>query len=289
MTVTVDEHSGCCNGVRRAIEQAERCLAGGERLYCLGAIVHNNAEMERLAGMGMQTIGIAEFSALRDATVLIRAHGEPPSTYSAAAANHLKLVDCTCPVVLRIQKEIAATYHRLSSVGGQIVIFGKSGHAEVNGLVGQADGMAVVVENLSDLLSKIAGGVVRTDVPVAVFSQTTRNPQEYASVCSCLRERCREITVHDTICRQVSSRHSHLGKFAAEHDVIVFVCGRESSNGRVLFDLCRSVNPRSYSVEFSSEIRAEWFSPDDSVGICGATSTPGRQLEACRSHIERLF
>lgn len=288
MTVTVDEHSGCCNGVRRAIEQAEKCLAGGERLYCLGAIVHNNAEMERLSGMGMQTIGIADFSTLRDATVLIRAHGEPPSTYLTAAANHLKLVDCTCPVVLSIQKEIAATYRRLSSVGGQIVIFGKVGHAEVNGLVGQSDGTAVVVESLSDLLSKITGGVIRTDVPVEIFSQTTKNPQEYAAVCSCLQEWCRVVTVHDTICRQVSSRHLHLGKFAEEHDVIVFVCGRESSNGRILFELCRSVNPRSYSVEWYSEIQAGWFSPGDSVGICGATSTPRRQLEACRGYIEGM-
>lgn len=289
MTVTIDEYSGCCNGVRRAIEQAEKCLSGGERLYCLGAIVHNNAEIERLAGMGMQTIDIAGFSALRDATVLIRAHGEPPSTYLTAAANNLKLVDCTCPVVLKIQKEIAETYRRLKSVGGQIVIFGKQGHAEVNGLVGQSDGNAVVVENLSDLLSKIEGGSILTDAPVALFSQTTKNPREYAEIRRCLQERCLEVTVHDTICRQVSSRHPHLERFAAEHDVIVFVCGGESSNGRILFNLCRSVNPRSYRVEFASEIQAGWFSHGDSVGICGATSTPGRQLEACRRHIEKLL
>lgn len=289
MTVTIDEHSGCCNGVRRAIEQAEKCLTGGELLYCLGAIVHNNAEITRLAGMGMRTVDIEGFSVLRDATVLIRAHGEPPSTYRMAAEHNLKLVDCTCPVVLKIQKEIAATYRRLSPLGGQVVIFGKSGHAEVNGLVGQADGNAVVVESLSDLLSKISDGVVRSDVPVAVFSQTTKNPVEYGAVCDRLQGYCRELVVHDTICRQVSSRHPHLERFAAEHDVIIFVCGRESSNGKNLFHLCRSVNPRSHRVEFSSEILSEWFSSGDSVGICGATSTPMRQLEACRSHIEGLF
>jgi len=289
MIVAIDEHSGCCNGVRRAIEQAEKCLAGGERLYCLGAIVHNGAEINRLSGMGMQTVDIAGFSALRDATVLIRAHGEPPSTYRTAVANNLKLVDCTCPVVLKIQKEIADTYSRLSSLGGRIVIFGKSGHAEVNGLVGQSDGTAVVVENLPDLLSKLSDGIIRTDVPIAVFSQTTKDPQEYAQVCGCLRDRCSELTVHDTICRQVSSRLPHLEKFAADHDVIIFVCGRDSSNGKNLFNLCKCRNPRSYNVEDSSEIRAEWFTDSDSVGICGATSTPRRQLEACRDHIEKLF
>lgn len=285
MTVTIDEHSGCCHGVRRAIEQAEKFLSEDGVLYCLGAIVHNGAEMARLSDMGMRTVDIGGFSALRDADVLIRAHGEPPSTYSTAAEHNLRLIDCTCPVVLRIQKQIAATYRELAPAGGQILIYGKAGHAEVNGLVGQSDGTAVVVQGVGDLLSKLSDCTVRTDVPTAIFSQTTMDPSVYSELCGILRGRCGSLTVHDTICRQVSSRLPHLEKFASMHDVIVFVCGRESSNGRNLFNLCRSVNPRSYSVEFSSEIRAGWFSASDTVGICGATSTPRRQLDECREHI----
>jgi len=288
MKVTIDERSGCCNGVRRAIEQAEKYLCEGKPLFCLGAIVHNDVEISRLTAMGMQTVSPAEYSALHDATVLIRAHGEPPATYRTAAANNLTLIDCTCPVVLKIQRDISAKYRELKSSAGQIVIFGKKGHAEVNGLVGQAEGHAIVVENLPEVVELIAAGGIRKNVPTAVFSQTTMDSGEYVGICRVLETVCPDITVHNTICSQVSSRHPALEKFAAENDVIIFVSGTKSSNGRILFELCRRVNPSSYMVENPEEIQVAWLEGKDSVGICGATSTPRRQLEECAGYIERL-
>jgi len=288
MRVTVDERSGCCNGVRRAIEHAEKCLREGKQLFCLGAIVHNDVEISRLTAIGMRTVSPAEFQVLRDATVLIRAHGEPPGTYRTAAANNLTLIDCTCPVVLKIQRDIYATYRSLKSSGGQIVIFGKRGHAEVNGLVGQADGDAIVVERLSEVEELIAVGGIKRDVPTAVFSQTTMDSGEYCEICMALTAVCSDVSVHNTICSQVSSRHPALEKFAAENDVIVFVSGTKSSNGRILFELCRRINPCSYMVENPQEIKVEWLQGKSSVGICGATSTPRRQLEECARFIESM-
>jgi len=288
MKVAIDERSGCCNGVRRAIEQAETNLLGGKMLYCLGAIVHNDVEISRLTAMGMRTVSPSEYASLRDATVLIRAHGEPPATYKTAAANNLTLIDCTCPVVLKIQRDISASYNRIKFSSGQIVIFGKRGHAEVNGLVGQTDGSAIVVENQEDLEVFIAAGKIRSDVPTEVFSQTTRDSGEYDEICRILRARCSDIKVHNTICSQVSSRHPNLEKFAGENDVIIFVSGTKSSNGRILYELCRRVNRNSYMVEYPEEIRREWFDGVDSVGICGATSTPRRQLDECARYIENM-
>ena len=288
MQVIIDGHSGCCNGVRRAISAAEDYLDGHGSLYSLGAIVHNDAEIRRLEHIGLKTVGYADFPSLRGSTVLIRAHGEPPSTYRLAEASGVSLIDCTCPVVLALQKKIAAKYRELSSAGGQVIIFGKRGHAEVNGLVGQTDGRAVVVESMADLEEKLLSGVIDPSRPLALFSQTTKDPEEFAAVAARLRQASSGLEVFDTICRNVSSRHKALREFAASCTVIIFVCGHESSNGKVLFELCRSVNPRSYKVESAEEIPAGIFRPDDIVGICGATSTTRWQLEKAAETISLL-
>ena len=283
MRIIIDVHSGCCNGVRKAISVAEDYLDEHGTLYSLGAIVHNGAEIRRLEQKGLRAVGYQDFHSLKGSTVLIRAHGEPPSTYRLAEASGVSLIDCTCPVVLALQKKIAAKYRELSSAGGQVIIFGKRGHAEVNGLVGQTDGHAVVVESMDDLEEKLLSGVIDPSRPLALFSQTTKDPEEFAAVAARLRQAASGLEVFDTICRNVSSRHKALREFAASCSVIIFVCGRESSNGKVLFELCRSVNPRSYKVESAEEIPAGIFRPDDIVGICGATSTTRWQLEKAAS------
>ena len=288
MRVLIDSASGCCNGVGRAISAAERYLQEHDTLYSLGAIVHNDAEIRRLAGLGLKTIGYQDLDSLKGSTVLIRAHGEPPSTYRLAEHSGVSLIDCTCPVVLALQRKIAAKYSELSVLGGQVIIFGKRGHAEVNGLVGQTDGQAVVVESIADLKDKLSAGVIDPSHPLALFSQTTKDPDEFAAVASRLRKAASSLEVFDTICRNVSSRHKALREFAASCSVIIFVCGHESSNGKVLFELCRSVNPRSYKVESAEEIPAGIFRPDDIVGICGATSTTRWQLEKAAETISLL-
>lgn len=282
MRVLIDGQSGCCNGVGRAIAAAEEYLADHGRLYSLGSIVHNDAEIRRLAGKGLQTVTYSDFPSLSGSTVLIRAHGEPPSTYQRAGEAGIKLIDCTCPVVLALQKRIASKYRELSEQGGTVVIFGKRGHAEVNGLVGQTDGNAVVVENMEDLEKCLASGVPDLSAPVALFSQTTKDPDEFSAIASRLGSAVKgsaRLQVYNTICRHVSSRHKALRKFAGECSVIIFVCGNESSNGKVLYELCRSVNPRSYKVEGVQDIPSGIFMADDVVGICGATSTTRWQLE----------
>ena len=276
MRVLIDSASGCCNGVGRAISAAERYLQEHDTLYSLGAIVHNDAEIRRLAGLGLKTIGYQDLDSLKGSTVLIRAHGEPPSTYRLAEQSGVSLIDCTCPVVLALQRKIAAKYSELSVLGGQVIIFGKRGHAEVNGLV------------IADLKDKLSAGVIDPSHPLALFSQTTKDPDEFAAVASRLRKAASSLEVFDTICRNVSSRHKALREFAASCSVIIFVCGHESSNGKVLFELCRSVNPRSYKVESAEEIPAGIFRPDDIVGICGATSTTRWQLEKAAETISLL-
>ena len=261
VNIEIDKDSGFCNGVVRAVRTAEQNLASHKELYTLGAIVHNNSELDRLVKKGLKVIDKEQMARLSDTTVLIRAHGEPPSTYELARERNINLIDCTCPVVLQLQKKIADT-------SGQIVIFGKIGHAEVNGLVGRAEGRAVVVENI-DQIEK-----VDFTRPVNIFSQTTKDPDEFELVCSKIRERMADpstLEVHNTICRQVAQRHSRLSAFAKNHNVIIFVSGKESSNGKVLYELCRQNN----------EIERSWFKNGDSVGVCGATSTPKWQLTSC--------
>lgn len=305
ITVEIDPDSGFCGGVIRAVDRAEEYLSGAEhsRLYSLGSIVHNEAELSRLRAAGLVTIGLSDLSSLHKGdSLLIRAHGEPPSTYTKAEELGLEVIDCTCPVVLNLQKSIREAYARVNAAGGQIVIFGKVGHAEVLGLLGQVDGDAVVIENMDMFMDALSSGKIRLEGPVEIFSQTTKSPAEYSAICCALREAMAKehelseerfrgtglLTVHDTICRQVARRHERLSDFALRHDIIVFVSGSESSNGKVLCNLCRSLNIRTYHVSNEEGIRPEWFRHDDRVGVCGATSTPKWLLESVASRILAL-
>lgn len=285
MKVIIDPGSGFCGGVIRAISRAEEFLSSHPKLHSLGEMVHNEAELVRLESKGLVSVGRDALSGLpAGESVLIRAHGEPPSTY--AAASHLNIIDCTCPVVLIIQKSIREAGERLAGKG-TIVIFGKIGHPEVLGLVGQAPGQAVVVvENMKQLQQAVTEA--RIAAPVEVFSQTTKSPVEYGQICSVLQEIYPDTVIHNTICSQVAERHRALSEFAGEHDVVVFVAGRQSSNGRVLFELCRSVNANSYLVGDISELKPLWFDGARSVGVCGATSTPKWLLEQVADAIKKL-
>ena len=305
ITVEIDPDSGFCGGVIRAVDRAEEYLSGAEhsRLYSLGSIVHNEAELSRLRAAGLVTIGLSDLSSLHKGdSLLIRAHGEPPSTYSKAEELGLDVIDCTCPVVLNLQKSIREAYARVNAAGGQIVIFGKVGHAEVLGLLGQVGGDAVVIENMDMFMEALSSGKIRLEGPVEIFSQTTKSPAEYSAICRALREAMAKehelseerfrgtglLAVHDTICRQVARRHERLSDFALHHDIIIFVSGSESSNGKVLCNLCRSLNIRTYHVSDEEGIRPEWFRHDDRVGVCGATSTPKWLLESVASRILAL-
>ena len=310
ITVDIDSNSGFCAGVIRAIGKAEEFLKDksgeGKRLYSLGAIVHNDSELERLSGQGLVTIDKEDFDEMLSAegeVLLIRAHGEPPQTYTRAGSLGFSIIDCTCPVVLKLQQRIKEAYRKQQDAGrGQIIIFGKIGHAEVLGLIGQTDGNALVIENMAMLDDAIAEGRIKLGEPIEIFSQTTKSPAEYKSLCTRLEEEMARynelpierfkgrglLTVHDTICSQVATRHERLSKFALEHDIIIFVAGKASSNGKVLCDLCKSLNIRTYHIDSPAEIKREWFRADDKVGICGATSTPKWLLEQTAGHVLEL-
>ena len=293
MTVEIDRNSGFCGGVIRAIEGAEKLLAENGCLYSLGAIVHNEAELSRLHRKGLITVSKDCLEAETGASpklLLIRAHGEPPRTYIQAGERGFKVVDFTCPVVLNIQKSIREAAER-NAPEGQIVIFGKIGHAEVLGLVGQVDGKAVVIENSAQLEQALSDGRIDTSRHIDIFSQTTKSPVEYEQICNTLAQKMASpdlLAVHNTICRQVASRHRELAEFARSHDVVVFVSGRESSNGKVLSELCRSENARTYCIVDASGLDPGWFSPEDNVGVCGATSTPKWLLEEVALKIKNL-
>ena len=300
--VEIDTHSGFCGGVIRAISNAEKFLdnAEGRSLYSLGAIVHNDAELSRLESKGLRTIGKEDLQCLpAGSSVMFRAHGEPPETYKTAENQGIQIIDCTCPVVLRLQKDIREAYERVSPQGGQVIIFGKTGHAEVLGLVGQTEGEALVIDSLASLRQAMADGRVNLSGPVELFSQTTKGPAEYAEIKAVLEEAMALenelpvvrfhgtgiMKVHETICSQVAFRHKELSDFALGHDIVVFVSGRDSSNGKVLCELCKSLNIRTYHISSEEDVRAVWFRKDDNVGICGATSTPQWQLEAVADKI----
>ncbi len=269
--VETDPGSGFCGGVIRAITRAEEYLSTGGTLYSLGAIVHNEAELSRLHEKGLVTVNSLQ-DVPEGGTVLIRAHGEPPSTYTEAAARGLSVIDCSCPVVLKLQE-------RIRNASGQIIIFGRVGHAEVLGLMGQVGGNALVVENEKMLREALRSGSIDLSKPVVIFSQTTKSPTEYDNICRMLRDAGARLTVNNTICAQVAGRHERLAQFAASHDIILFVAGRSSSNGKVLSDLCRSVNPATYLIGSEKEIDFSWIKDGQSVGVCGATSTPKWLLE----------
>lgn len=284
LNVEIDEGSGFCYGVVRAIGKAEEVLGTAGKLHSLGAIVHNETELERLAGKGLETISYEDFKDGKipeGAQILIRAHGEPPETYSLAKERGYRIIDCTCPVVLKLQEKIRRAA-RLAGKDGRILIFGKTGHAEVNGLVGQAEaeGCKVHVIESEKMLRELLGdgtwsGRGRTEI----FSQTTKDPEEYRRICDILKAGIPDAKVNDTICGQVASRHSRLTEFAGSHDVVLFVSGKESSNGKVLYQLCLQANPKSHFIGNAGDVRPEWFSDGDSIGICGATSTPKWLLE----------
>ncbi len=282
--IEIDGGSGFCFGVVNAISQAERSLAEGE-VYCLGDIVHNRLEVQRLAALGLHTVQHDGLDALAGKRVLIRAHGEPPATYARAAELGIEVVDATCPVVAGLQRTVAAAYARMRACGGQVVILGKRGHAEVVGLAGHADGRAVIVEGPDDL------DAVDFARPVYFLAQTTQSLALFRRMAAVIRERslCPEqVTIRDTICRQVSSREAKLRGFAGRFDAVVFVSGRKSSNGKVLYGVCREANPRCYSIEDAAELQPEWFAGCTSVGICGATSTPGWLMQQVAGRVDAL-
>ena len=268
--IEIDKNSGFCFGVVNAIRKAEEELEKSGRLYCLGDIVHNNSEVTRLQEKGLITIDHDTFARLHDVKVLLRAHGEPPETYRIARENRIEIIDATCPVVLQLQRKIKQSYEQSDPEREQIVIYGKRGHAEVNGLVGQTDGHAVVVEGVEDF--------DRLDFTkkIKLYSQTTKSVEGLQSVVEEITRRSggEPPEYHDTICRQVANRIPNIRNFAHQHDLILFVCGRKSSNGKVLYEECRKENPNTHMVSDVSEIDAAWLAGRDSIGICGATSTP---------------
>lgn len=273
MKVEIDKGSGFCFGVVTAIRKAEEELCSAGELYCLGDIVHNAREVERLCSKGLRTITHSDLESLKGVKVLLRAHGEPPSTYKSAAERGIEIIDATCPVVLQLQRRIKQTYDRdRNDAAGstQIVIYGKIGHAEVNGLVGQTGGEAIVVQDIDDL------DKLDYTRDIALYSQTTKSPEGFAAIVSEIKKRLNggKFEYFDTICRQVANRMSAIRQFAADHEVIVFVSGEKSSNGKVLYAGVREVNPHTYLVTDESQIDAKWFDGIEKVGITGATSTP---------------
>ena len=285
MTVEIDNDSGFCFGVLSAIGKAEDELRHGDKLFCLGDIVHNGIECERLQGLGLETINHEQLSSLKGAKVLLRAHGEPPSTYLTARKNGITLIDATCPVVLKLQQRIHRQYQELDPATGQIVIFGQKGHAEVLGLVGQTDGTAIVIES-ADEIDRIDFGK-----DIFLYSQTTKSASSYNQLIEKIGEKVpadRTFIHNNTVCGQVSHRRENIREFASRHDVILFVSGRKSSNGKVLFNECLNVNPKSYMIESKEDIDFKILEGAESVGICGATSTPKWLMEECRDYILKL-
>ena len=280
--IAIDPESGFCFGVKNAVTKAAAELADGKPLYSLGAMVHNPLEVDRLTEMGLKVIDHEQFAELHDAKVLFRAHGEPPSSYTNLELRNIKLIDATCPVVLRLQERIKQAYQEMSACGGQVVIFGKKGHAEVVGLIGQTDGNAILVE-LEDDIKKI--DMTR---PIEFFSQTTKDVGHFMQLVKIIGQNASQFHWHDTICRQVANRGPHLKEFAAQHELVVFVGGHDSSNAKALFGMCRQVNEKSYFIENIDELQPEWFANVGSVGISGATSTPSWLIMKVKEQIERM-
>ena len=293
MVIEIDNGSGFCFGVTTAIKKAEEELAKGTTLYCLGDIVHNGMECERLRNMGLITINHGEMRQLHNVKVLLRAHGEPPETYELARRNNIEIIDATCPVVLQLQKRIKTQFDESRNVESgmrnentpQIVIFGKKGHAEVLGLVGQTQSNAIVIESFDE--------VTKLDFSrdIYLYSQTTKSLDEFHRIIDYIQSHITSGAIFksfDTICRSVANRMPNISQFATKHDLILFVCGRKSSNGKVLFNECLRVNPNSHLIEDPQEILPEWLRNIKTVGICGATSTPRWLMEQCRDAILKM-
>ncbi|MFN5325163.1 MAG: 4-hydroxy-3-methylbut-2-enyl diphosphate reductase [Bacteroidota bacterium] len=288
MNITIDHESGFCFGVVFAIQMAEAELDDSGTLYCLGDIVHNNMEVDRLTKKGLKIINHDQFRELRDCKVLIRAHGEPPETYETAIKNNIELIDASCPVVLKLQNRVRTSFEEVKENNGQVVIYGEPGHAEVNGLVGQTEGAAIIVTGEQDL------DKIDYNRPVYLFSQTTKSTAGFKKIQEAIEKRVHdfrgvrdvgELIANDTICRQVSNREPQLEKFAVRFDVVVFVSGKKSSNGKALYEVCKRVNPRTHFVSEVAEIQDHWFEGANEVGICGATSTPMWLMEDVASYL----
>jgi (E)-4-hydroxy-3-methyl-but-2-enyl pyrophosphate reductase (IPP and DMAPP forming) len=283
--VTIDGESGFCFGVVNAIQRAERELLQTSKLYCLGDLVHNNLEMERLKAMGLRTIGYEEFENLRNCTVLLRAHGEPPSTYQIALQNEIKIIDATCPVVLRLQHRIHRWYQETKDDKTRLCIYGKKGHAEVNGLVGRTDDTAIVIENPDDL------DLIEYDKDIILFSQTTKSLDGFEQIRQIINQRIQpgvKFQFFDTICRHVANRLPGIQQFASRHDLIFFVAGAKSSNGKLLFEACRNANPNSVFITQPSEFDSPLPEHIRTVGVCGATSTPKWLMEEVAEKIKSI-
>jgi len=291
MKITIDQHSGYCFGVEYAIQMAEDEMDQARELYCLGDIVHNDMEVERLHKKGLQVIDHAQLKELHNCKVLIRAHGEPPETYAIALQNNIELIDASCPVVLKLQNRIKNAFDKMHEKNGQVVIYGKKGHAEVVGLTGQTNNEAIIIMDEPDL------DKIDYARPVVLFSQTTKSTdgfydikakieKRFGDASQVITEECFE--AHDSICRQVSNREPRMKIFAEEHDVVLFVSGKKSSNGKALFKVCKDHNDRSYFIENETEVHPDWFRDEDSVGICGATSTPMWLMEDVAKSISKL-
>jgi 4-hydroxy-3-methylbut-2-enyl diphosphate reductase len=291
MDVEIDKKSGFCFGVQNAVEIAEKALLRGEKVFSLGPIVHNDKEVERLSGLGLVSISPEQFRMLKNCNVLIRAHGEPPETYRIAEENNINIIEATCPIVRKLQSKIREAWIRTKKNNGQIVIFGKPAHAEVIGLLGQVNNEGILISEPAD--------INRIDFtrPVTLFSQTTMRVNEYNNIKKLIFKSMKEhgiidpavhFSVNNTICSQVSNREPILKAFAKKHDTIIFVSGKESSNGRMLFSVCKSVNPDTHFVSSPEEIDSSWFRGKRSVGICGATSTPKWLIENIRDLISKI-
>ena len=289
MKVTIDKYSGFCFGVVYAIQMAEDILAKEDQLYCLGDIVHNNKEVDRLKNMGLKIINPDDLKDISDCKVLIRAHGEPPETYTVALKNNIELLDASCPVVLKLQHQIKEGYEDIKEIDGQVIIFGKEGHAEVTGLLGQTKNEAIIVTTIDDLEK------VDFSKSIYIYSQTTKSPKAYKAISDVIAERVKLVAgenvkyiVHDTLCRQVSGREPQLKQFSKDNDVIVFVSGQKSSNGKMLYQSCKEENDNSYFISDVDEINIDWFNGINLVGICGATSTPRWLMENIQNTIENI-
>ncbi len=283
MNIEIDNKSGFCFGVVKAIEKAEEELEKGSTLYCLGDIVHNEEEVERLQRLGLVTVNYEQYNQLHNVKVLIRAHGEPPSTYETARKNNITLIDATCPVVLKLQSRIKKNYEELASEDGQIVIYGQTGHAEVKGLVGQTDGKAIVIQEEKDL------DKIDFSKKVHLFSQTTKDLEHYHHLIEEISKRMvkkDDFKFSDTICRQVANRIPNIINFAQQNDVILFVGGKQSSNGKVLYEHCKSINPQTYYISDCKQVDELEIQKDKKIGICGATSTPKWLMDCIAKRLE---
>jgi 4-hydroxy-3-methylbut-2-en-1-yl diphosphate reductase len=283
MKIEIDKKSGFCFGVTNAIQKAEEELKLNKPLFCLGDIVHNDAEISRLSGLGLVTISRSRFFTLSDCKVLIRAHGEPPETYEYAEKNNITLIDATCPVVLKLQKRVKTSYKNIAGEGGQLVIFGKPGHAETEGINGQTGNRAIIIQTKEELAK------VDFSKPVELYSQTTMPIARFAELSGLIKQisgNNKKVLIHDTICRQVANRGPYLRDFASRFDIVIFVSGRKSSNGAALFQICREANAKTFFVENADDLKTEWFNEAQTAGICGATSTPMWLMEQVARWIE---